>query len=178
MYRDSTLMTFYNYQTESVKMNFDMLAQSVASTENPYAIAHVIHFRKNYTAVPYLLEKMINDSRDTIIKTFDYQRQGYISVLPDVRQTSSDVNAILLSKQCNETIIENFFMYLLQMTSYRVTMSISEGYSAYITQMTSQYAPFMLFSSYTSQLMMCGYNPSMFPLSETATCMVQVRNLF
>lgn len=177
-YRNSTLMSFYSYHAKNVKMQFDMLAMSVGHSDNPYAVAHVITFRKNYTAVPYLIENMINDTRDEVIETFDYQRQGLTKILPLVRRTSEDVYGILTQKACNETIIEEFYMNLLYTTSMRVTMSMSEGYSAYISQMMNQYAPFMLFNSYTSQLMMCAYNSGMRPISETTPCMVQVRYNF
>lgn len=175
MYRNSTLMSFYSYQAQNVKMQFDMLASSVSHSDNPYAIAHVITFRKNYTTIPYLLENMINDTRDEIIGTFDHQSQSLGKVLPQVRRTSDDVYAILTQKACNETIIEEFYMNLFYMTSMRVTMSLSEGYSAYMSQLMNQYAPFMLFSTYIMQLTSCTYNSGMRPMSETTACMVQVR---
>lgn len=175
MYGNSTLMSFYSHAAQSVKMNFDMLATTVGSSDNPYAVAHVITFRKNYTAVPFLLENMINSTRDEIIQTFDYQRRGLSNVLPLVRQTSDDVYQILIKKMCNETIIEEFYMNLLYMTSSRVTMSMMEGYSAYMSQLMNTYAPFMLFSTFTMQLQMCVYNSGMRPMSETTSCMVQVK---
>lgn len=174
MYGNSTMMTFYSHQAQSVKMQFDMLATTVGSSDNPYAIAHVINFRKNYTAVPYLLEHMINDTRDAVMKTFDFQRRNLGNVMPLVRRTSADVYTILEKKYCNETIMEEFYNNLLYMTSNRVTMSISEGSSAYMSQLMNQYAPFMLFSSFTMQMSMCMYGQGMEQTIDTTSCMVQV----
>lgn len=173
-YMESTLMSFYAYQAENVKMQFDMLAHTAATSENPYAAAHVINFRKNYTSVSYLCGKMINDTRDEIIKTFDFQRQELTKTVPHIRTTSEDVHTILTQKQCNETLIEQFYSTLFYTTQMKVTYSISEGYSAYMSQLMNQYAPFMLFSHYISQLQMCIYNYEMGPLSNTTPCLIQV----
>lgn len=179
-YKQATLMTFGQTETLNVKSQFDMLAYTVASSAatNPYAYAHVIEYRKNYTSVSYICDSMINDTRNAIISTFDQQRLQYAKTLPQVRKTADDVYAILRYKRCNETMMEQFYNNLFYTTQMRVTMSLSEGNSAYITQLMQHYTPFMLFTHYIMQLQTCIHNSYLEKLSDTTFCMVQVRKDF
>lgn len=173
LYANTTLMNFYTHSAQSVGMQFEMFAVTVAQSENPYAIAHVITYRQNYSAIQYILESKINDTRDEIIDVFMFQRDNIAGLLPMIKRTADDVYEILTYKNCNESEIEEFYMKLITTTGTRTQTSLSEGFSAYMGQMMNQYVPFMLYSYMIQQLQMCVY-PQSGDQTETIDCMVQV----
>lgn len=166
-------MNFYTYSAQSIGMQFQMFAETVAQSENPYAIDHVITYRQNYTAVQYILENMINDTRDEIIDTFTFQKDNIAGLLPMIKRTADDVQEILSYKNCDETDVTEFYTNLISITGMRVTMTLSEGYTSYIGQLMNHYVPFMLFQHMMAQLQIC-VNPISGDQTETIDCMVQV----
>lgn len=173
MYTNSTLMNFYTHNAQGVGSQFQGLAETAAKSENPYAIAHIITYQQNYTAVQYLLETMINDTRDAVVDTFAFQRNNIGALLPMIKTTADDVYDMLTYKNCNETFMQEFYTNLITMTGYRVTMTLSEGYSAFMSQLMNTYVPFMLFSHMIGQQYVC-VNPISGNQTETIDCLVHV----
>lgn len=177
MYSNTTLMNFYGYSVQSVAMQFQSYAEEVSQSENPYAIAHVINYRQNYTEIQVLLESMINDTRDEIVEVFSFQRQNIASLVPMIKATADDVYDMLNFRDCNETVIEEFYKNLVANTGMRVRQTLSEGYMAYISQLMNQFVPFSLYYNMIEQQRIC-LHPVSGDLVETLDCMSRVRETF
>lgn len=164
----------YNSQVPMIENTFQSFASLVSQSGNSYASTHVNNFQKNYTAVPYLLYKVINDSQDRLVGTFNFQNETFYKALPHVRSTAADVYNILTSKRCNWTMIENFYGNLINVTGARVTNSFMQIHSTYLTQLMSQHSSFMLFNDYIMQLQSC----LSYPGNDARMCMVQVSPIY
>ncbi|XP_063695945.1 uncharacterized protein LOC134827291 [Culicoides brevitarsis] len=177
IFQNATMDNFYRQQSQMLQRRFEKLAYDVGYAKNPYATAHVYHFRKNYSSVTYLVDKMLEDSRQSILNSFNFQRHHLAAKKPEVDETSRDVYFMLLNKNCNESVSETFFTDFFYGISNKIIEVTSEAHKAYMSQVKHEYAEFKLFDAFTSQLNLCATG-NVKPMSHTTSCMVQKDDLY
>lgn len=175
VYADLHNQNFYPYQVAHSGLRFKQFADDVASYGNEDVQFHVSRLRTNYTFVNYLLDNMVNDTRQAIYKDIISQTALVSAQGPLALETCENVNSILMNKRCSTAAVDSFFASMISSINDEIVKGFSEANSPYISSAMTAYAPFYLMDELVNQLSLCipNFGPPT-PVAEPFKCLTRV----
>ncbi len=154
-----------------------MLGDDVAYYGNEDVKFHVYQLRTNYTFVTYLLDNLVNDTREVIYKDILSQTALVSGQRTLALDTCTNVYNILMNKRCSAAAVDGFFQSMINNLNDEIDRGISEANSPYISTAWSAYAPFYLMDEFINQLTHCIPNAAPTPVPEPFKCLVRVSHM-
>lgn len=168
---------FYSRSVKNLELQFNMLVQNAAFSDNRYAKSHIIDDEKNYTSLIYTLDKLTNDSRSEIFRDIMAKEPIIQTSLKQIHPIADEIDYLLSArpKDCTPSQRKAFFEELINRTRENVDKGMEEVTLPYFGYLLKYYVPFDLIQFMRNEISQC---INITPQIDTIKCMRRVSQNF